>query len=103
MSFKQPGHLKNHVNVHLNDEERQYECDLCLKVFKHEMTLKRHKKNVHEGNILDLTCDICGKMYTSPAGLKQHKDTGNYFDSTIQVFFSCYFIFSLMNALFYVT
>lgn len=66
-----PLKMKHHMKmVHIKDQELQYtfSCQVCSKVFKNELTLKKHQE-IHENPIL---CEICGKSYHCRTTLLSH-------------------------------
>uniref|UniRef100_A0A182N7W6 alpha-1,3-mannosyl-glycoprotein 2-beta-N-acetylglucosaminyltransferase n=1 Tax=Anopheles dirus TaxID=7168 RepID=A0A182N7W6_9DIPT len=62
--------LKSHIQfVHMM--QRSYECPVCQKAFKRELTLEEHFA-VHTGNFL-YSCAYCEKTFKSSANMHAHK------------------------------
>ena len=51
----------------------KYECDSCGEMFKLQKELKIHMKSFHEEG--DFCCSVCGKVYKHAVSLKKHKET----------------------------
>ena len=58
IEFSRRQHLEQHVALHTKSEE--FPCDLCKKVFYHEMSLKKHRV-LHENADVVLKCAECGE------------------------------------------
>ena len=52
------------------------QCDVCLRRFHDNWTLKNHKARIHEGKTSkDFECPKCHKKFTKKESLKRHDDT----------------------------
>ena len=58
IEFSRRQHLEQHVALHTKSEE--FPCNLCKKVFYHEMSLKKHRM-LHENAGVVLKCPECGE------------------------------------------
>ncbi|CAG7829203.1 unnamed protein product, partial [Allacma fusca] len=61
--------IQSHMISHVTD--RQHECDLCLKKFKTERAVKKHKESSH-ALARDHLCKECGKGFFSNIRLRVH-------------------------------
>ena len=64
------GELKK-PNNKLQESDKIFKCEICIKTFKKEITLKNHISSVHEG-VNPHKCDICGKSFKFSHYLKRH-------------------------------
>ncbi|KAJ2942487.1 hypothetical protein O0L34_g16092 [Tuta absoluta] len=68
-SYKDKGTLKKHMVCHQPD--RQFECEICQRVFLRKERVKRHIITVH-GKRKCVECDYCGVKFFSKAYLINH-------------------------------
>lgn len=73
--------VKRYLDVHRQLNHRKelfgvetiYKCDICLKTFTFEKSLKRHKSVIHHiGEDLTVRCPICDKLIANSYNLKIH-------------------------------
>lgn len=55
-----------------HSQERNFKCDQCDKLFKHQSNLLTHKKS-HNG--FKVKCLVCEKWFTTRGNLKKHLKT----------------------------
>ncbi|XP_045199807.2 zinc finger protein 62-like isoform X2 [Mercenaria mercenaria] len=53
------------------DEDRNYPCDLCGKLFKEAHYVEAHKERIHFK--VEKVCDVCGKVCIDDRALKCHR------------------------------
>ncbi|CAG5095515.1 Similar to ZFP28: Zinc finger protein 28 homolog (Homo sapiens) [Cotesia congregata] len=64
--------LEQHVTQHLKTHEaKQWECDVCSKMFTTEYFLKKHKR-LHSGE-MPYKCNICNKTFTFQQSYHKHR------------------------------
>ena len=63
---------KDHMSVLQPITEQPFSCKICLKIFKHNQSLKTHEKN-HTDN-KQYSCDHCLKTFSQKCNLKIHKN-----------------------------
>ena len=61
-----PSALRRHMLIH----ERDHKCDVCMKSFEDEETLKRHRET-HSGG--EFKCEECDKTFTSLFARSRHQ------------------------------
>lgn len=66
MTFQEQ-HLLQHLKTH---EGKQWECDVCSKLFTTKYFLKKHKR-LHTGET-PYSCDTCGKTFTFQQSYHKH-------------------------------
>ena len=54
---------------HLKSHEQRLDCELCGKIFRNKLVLKRHIRHVHE-KLKPHICDVCGKAFTEKTWLR---------------------------------
>ncbi|CAD6222169.1 GSCOCG00000781001-RA-CDS [Cotesia congregata] len=71
--FKMRGSLmEQHVTQHLKTHEaKQWECDVCSKMFTTKYFLKKHKR-LHSGE-MPYKCNICNKTFTFQQSYHKHR------------------------------
>ena len=69
-SFRDKGHLKNHV-MKVHTGERPFKCTECEKAFVRKINLNYHMKKVHTGE-RPYKCVTCNKSYILEGQLKYH-------------------------------
>jgi KRAB domain-containing zinc finger protein len=65
--FANPNSLREHVELHLDQE---LHCDKCDMVFKRQLNLKRHVANIHGDRTF--ICQVCSKTFKNYRTLKLH-------------------------------
>ena len=68
--FPSAGRLTLHMNVHKDEKERPYKCDVCEKGFSAPASLKNHKL-LHTGE--KLKCEYCDYTAVQKGNLKSHR------------------------------
>ena len=68
--FPSAGRLTLHMNVHKDEKERPYKCDVCEKGFSAPASLKNHKL-LHTGE--KLKCEYCDYTAVQKGNLKIHR------------------------------
>ncbi|KAJ8871079.1 hypothetical protein PR048_027383 [Dryococelus australis] len=63
----QEHHLSQHIKTH---EGKQWECDVCCKLFTTKYFLKKHKR-LHTGE-MPYACGTCGKTFTFQQSYHKH-------------------------------
>ena len=58
------------LSLSMEDENAQYDCDMCEKRYKHKSHLNRHIKSTHEN--VRYNCDQCDKSYSTKTDLRCH-------------------------------
>ena len=64
------------------DTDAYHQCDLCDKKFTEKGTLKRHKKQFHEGVMYP--CNDCDATYDTTDKLKEHWNVAHSTDEEFQ-------------------
>ena len=68
--FPSAGKLKLHMNVHKDEKERPFKCDVCEKGFSAPASLKNHKL-LHTGEAFK--CEFCSYTAVQKGNLKTHR------------------------------
>jgi len=68
--FPSAGKLKLHMNVHKDEKERPFKCDVCEKGFSAPASLKNHKL-MHTGEAFK--CEFCSYTAVQKGNLKTHR------------------------------
>lgn len=68
-TFTEYASLSAHMTAH--SEERNFECPLCKKKFKHKNTVRNHL-TFHHSKKRTKTCEVCFKSFATTKDLKQH-------------------------------
>ena len=68
--FPSAGRLALHMNVHKDEKERPYKCDVCEKGFSAPASLKNHKL-LHTGE--KFKCEYCDYTAVQKGNLKSHR------------------------------
>lgn len=66
--FKKEQHVIQHLKTH---EAKQWECDICSKMFTTKYFLKKHKR-LHSGE-MPYKCNICNKTFTFQQSYHKHR------------------------------
>ncbi|CAL7950022.1 unnamed protein product [Xylocopa violacea] len=66
--FKKEQHVMQHLKTH---EAKQWECDICNKMFTTKYFLKKHKR-LHSGE-MPYKCSICNKTFTFQQSYHKHR------------------------------
>ena len=67
-TFKKEQHVIQHLKTH---EAKQWECDVCSKMFTTKYFLKKHKR-LHSGE-MPYKCNICNKTFTFQQSYHKHR------------------------------
>ncbi|XP_034950823.1 zinc finger protein 239 [Chelonus insularis] len=67
-NFRKEQHVTQHLKTH---EAKQWECDVCSKMFTTKYFLKKHKR-LHSGE-MPYKCDICNKTFTFQQSYHKHR------------------------------
>ena len=54
------------------------QCDVCLKIFSRESSLKRHLVTVHIG-VRAFQCFLCGRAFTQSGNMRAHQQAVHFF------------------------
>ena len=57
------------------EEEKNFVCNVCSRVFGQKYKLKFHIENQHQKGGKNYKCDYCGKSITDSGYLKKHIKT----------------------------
>ena len=68
--FETKFELAYHSKKH--SEERQFECPICLKKFKHQVTLKQHMSTHSEPSVAVFSCEKCGVNFRQKKNYLAH-------------------------------
>jgi len=68
--FPTRGRLELHMNVHKEDKEKPFKCDVCEKGFSASASLKNHKL-LHTGEVHK--CEFCEYTAVQKGNLKTHR------------------------------
>merc|ERR1712179_467254 len=68
--FGKTDKLRRHMNVHKNEKEKPFKCDVCEKTFSSSSGLKTHKL-FHSGELLK--CEFCEYTNVQKGNLKTHR------------------------------
>jgi len=68
--FPTSGRLMAHMNVHKDDKEKPFKCDVCEKGFSSAASLKNHKL-LHTGEVHK--CEYCEYTAVQKGNLKTHR------------------------------
>ncbi|XP_057325942.1 zinc finger protein 568 [Microplitis mediator] len=67
-NFRKEQHVTQHLKTH---EAKQWECDICSKMFTTKYFLKKHKR-LHSGE-MPYKCNICSKTFTFQQSYHKHR------------------------------
>ncbi|KAG8034612.1 hypothetical protein G9C98_007688 [Cotesia typhae] len=67
-NFRKEQHVTQHLKTH---EAKQWECDVCSKMFTTKYFLKKHKR-LHSGE-MPYKCNICNKTFTFQQSYHKHR------------------------------
>ena len=56
------------------------QCDVCLKIFSRESSLKRHLVTVHIG-VRAFQCFLCGRAFTQSGNMRAHQQAVHFFST----------------------
>uniref|UniRef100_A0A1B6BYQ0 Zinc finger protein 865 n=1 Tax=Clastoptera arizonana TaxID=38151 RepID=A0A1B6BYQ0_9HEMI len=66
--------LSAHLDEHVANEEGDFQCEICNRIFNN-LRLYRVHKRMHYPQVKNWTCDQCGKRYLSRNMLEEHMNT----------------------------
>lgn len=72
--FLKRNDLSAHLDEHVANEEGDFQCDVCNRIFSN-LRLYRVHKRMHYPQVKNWTCDQCGKRYLSRNMLEEHMNT----------------------------
>lgn len=68
--FSDDRHMRRHMDTHLAEYERQYECNVCNKRLASKESLNKHYK-IHDTS-LKYQCQHCGTTFRASSSLRSH-------------------------------
>ncbi|XP_021949963.1 protein suppressor of hairy wing isoform X1 [Folsomia candida] len=69
-AFKRSNHLKDHLKIHTEAENKPFQCKQCSRSFRREKNLKSHMV-IHFGG-KDFVCELCGKSFNRLDNMRAH-------------------------------
>ena len=70
--FNQQKHVVSHVKgIHVSDDQKKYQCEICCKGFIVKTTLEDHM-NWHN-NVKPYKCELCHNSYQNQSNLLAHQ------------------------------
>ncbi|RZF48649.1 hypothetical protein LSTR_LSTR010739 [Laodelphax striatellus] len=66
--------LMAHLNEHVNNEEGDFQCEICNRIFSNLRLFRVHRR-MHLPQSKNWTCDQCGKRYLSRNMLDEHMNS----------------------------
>ncbi|XP_075214790.1 uncharacterized protein LOC142320645 [Lycorma delicatula] len=72
--FLKRSDLSAHLDDHVTNEEGDFQCEICNRIFSN-LRLYRVHKRMHLPQIKNWTCDQCGKRYLSRNMLEEHMNS----------------------------
>ncbi|KAL0273949.1 UNVERIFIED_CONTAM: hypothetical protein PYX00_006506 [Menopon gallinae] len=72
--FRKRNDLSAHLDDHVAQEEGDFQCEVCNRLFSN-LRLYRIHKRLHSSQNKSWACEICGKKYSSRNLLEEHKNT----------------------------
>lgn len=67
--YQKRHHLQRHLKTH-DSKKKEYECDICGKLFTRCDTVQRHKREIHSERKHE--CSICLRNYPTLTQLNRH-------------------------------
>ncbi|KAK6623736.1 hypothetical protein RUM43_009589 [Polyplax serrata] len=74
VEFKKRNDLSAHLDDHVAQEEGDFQCEVCNRIFSN-LRLYRIHKRLHSSQNKSWSCEICGKKYSSRNLLEEHNNT----------------------------
>ena len=75
--------IKEIDDTNYSDDEKRYQCLVCLMISKYKRHVLTHIKNVH-GKTKKYFCQICDFLHPSPNQVKEHYENTHIIEHTIQ-------------------
>ena len=75
--------IKEIEETNYSDDEKRYQCLVCLMISKYKRHVLTHIKNVH-GKMKKYFCQICDFLHPSPNQVKAHYESTHIIEHTIQ-------------------
>lgn len=72
--FRKRNDLSSHLDDHVAQEEGDFQCEICNRIFDN-LRLYRIHKRLHSSQIKSWSCERCGKKYSSRNLLEEHNNT----------------------------
>ncbi|XP_012265939.1 zinc finger protein ZFP2-like isoform X2 [Athalia rosae] len=74
MEFRKRNELSIHLDDHVANEEGDFQCEVCNRIFSNLRLFRIHKR-VHYPQAKSWPCETCGKRYSSRNLLEEHINT----------------------------
>ena len=72
--FTSKNSKEKHIGI-VHGEEKEFECNVCSRVFGNPKTHLNHVKNSHQKSKRNHKCDSCQKWFIDSGNLKYHIKT----------------------------
>ncbi|KAL1518229.1 hypothetical protein ABEB36_001885 [Hypothenemus hampei] len=74
MDFRRRNYLSAHVDEHVANEEGDFQCEVCNRIFNNLRLFRIHRR-MHLPHTKAWVCSTCGKRYSSKNLLEEHTNT----------------------------
>ncbi|XP_046602152.1 zinc finger protein 300 isoform X1 [Neodiprion pinetum] len=74
MEFRKRNELSVHLDDHVANEEGDFQCEVCNRIFSNLRLFRIHKR-IHYPQSKSWPCETCGKRYSSRNLLEEHINT----------------------------